>query len=98
MKNSKTTFNKTMNVEYDGLTQRDLDNLRFLLSADKQTIKEWVRVVDDKDVQYALWLMEMWKLRCIDSTVDKLDESGLENVKRMLFNIGFSSKKPPKTH
>lgn len=77
---------KITNRDYDGLTQRDLDNLKFLINASKTTIKRWMAVVDEDDIQYALELMAMYHLRMCDAEAEKSD---LGEAKIELAKIGI---------
>lgn len=77
---------KITNRDYDGLTQRDLDNLKFLINASKTTIKKWMAVVDEDDIQYALELMAMYHLRMCDSAAE---ESDLGEARIELAKIGI---------
>lgn len=43
------------------MTQYDLDNLRFLLTVSKETLKDWFETVDEDDIVYALELLEKAK-------------------------------------
>jgi len=85
--NSKITNN---GKDYDGLTQRDLENLKFLISASKTTIRKWMSVVDSDDIQYALELMAMYHLRLCD---DAVEYSDLSETRKVLANIGISTSK-----
>ena len=77
---------KITNRDYDGLTQRDLDNLKFLINASKTTIKRWMAVVDEDDINYALELMAMYHLRMCDVEAEKSD---LGEAKIELAKIGI---------
>jgi len=85
--NSKITNN---GKDYDGLTRRDLENLKFLINASKSTIKRWMAVVDSDDIHYALELMEMYNLRICDSAIENSD---LAEARKMLADIGISTSK-----
>lgn len=86
MKNSKITLKR----DYDGLTQRDIDNLNFLITASKDTIRQWMQVVDSDDIGYALDLMSMYNLRMLDRMAD---DSDLAEAREMLAKIGISTSK-----
>jgi hypothetical protein len=77
---------KITNRDYDGLTQRDLDNLKFLINASKTTIRKWMTVVDEDDINYALDLMAMYHLRMCDAAVE---DSDLKEVRKQLAKIGI---------
>lgn len=77
---------KITNRDYDGLTQRDLDNLKFLINASKTTIRKWMTVVDEDDINYALDLMAMYHLRMCDAAVE---DSDLREARKQLAKIGI---------
>jgi hypothetical protein len=85
--NSKIT---NSGKDYDGLSQRDLDNLNFLLTSSKSTIKQWMQVVSQDDLNYALELMAMYHLRLCDSAAE---QSELNEAREMLANIGIPTSK-----
>ena len=77
---------KITNKDYDGLTQRDLDNLKFLVNASKSTIKKWMAVVDEDDIQYSIELMAMYHLRMCDA---QAEHSDLAETRKELAKIGI---------
>ncbi len=85
--NSKITNN---GKDYDGLTLRDLENLKFLINASKSTIRKWMTVVDSDDIHYALELMAMHNLRICDSMAE---DSDLAEARKMLADIGIPTSK-----
>lgn len=62
------------------MTQYDLDNLRFLLTVSKETLKDWFNTVDEDDILYATELLEQAKTdvdakaMMIDMLIDKGDD------------------------
>lgn len=58
----------------------DLDNLRFLLSVDRETLEDWFNTVDEDDILYATELLEQAKTDVdakalmIDMLIDKNDD------------------------
>jgi hypothetical protein len=73
------TMNKFVG-EYDGMTDRDIENLNFLLNSSKATIQEWMTVVDSDDLDYALLLMSLYHLRLCDLAVERSDLSDAKEI------------------
>jgi len=53
------------------LSQEDQDNLRFLLTVDKETLQDWFNTVSDEDIEYAVTLLEMFRMELIDEAAEK---------------------------
>jgi hypothetical protein len=51
------------------MTERDWNNLEFLLYASEQAICEWYEQATEDDKQYAITLLELAKLEFIDHEV-----------------------------
>jgi hypothetical protein len=62
------------------MNQHDLDNLRFLLTVDSDTLRDWFNTVDEDDIIYATELLERAKtdvkakVMMIDLLIDQGDE------------------------
>jgi hypothetical protein len=62
------------------MNQHDLDNLRFLLTVDSETLRDWFNTVDEDDIVYATELLERAKtdvkakVMMIDLLIDQSDE------------------------
>jgi hypothetical protein len=77
---------KIINKDYDGLTQRDLNNLKFLKNAPNNIIEDWILCVSKDDILYALDLMTMHNLRLCD---EASENSNLTETKTELAKIGI---------
>lgn len=57
------------------MTERDLDNLEFLLTASSRTIGDWFSKMEPDDIDYAIELLEMAKLELVDQATEMTDFS-----------------------
>jgi hypothetical protein len=57
------------------MTERDLDNLEFLLTASNETIADWFSKMEPDDIDYAFELLEMAKLELVDQATELTDLS-----------------------
>ena len=51
------------------MEQRDRDNLKFLLTADSDTLREWYNTTSPEDHLYASSLLEVARLELLDKKV-----------------------------
>lgn len=73
------------------MNKHDRDNLKFLLSADEATLKDWYNTVEEDDINYALELLAEYKKELTDSAevsmlegLDYIDESELDPARVVL--------------
>jgi DNA-binding MurR/RpiR family transcriptional regulator len=66
------------------MNERDLENLKFLLSASQETLNDWYNTVDDDDIDYAMELLHQYRLELIDAAVE---ESSLREANDVLTYI-----------
>jgi hypothetical protein len=57
------------------MSERDLDNLEFLLTASTEVIVDWFNTVEPDDIDYAFELLEMAKLELVDQATELTDLS-----------------------
>ena len=62
------------------MTERDLDNLEFLLTASNKTIGDWFSKMEPDDIDYAIELLELAKLELVDQATELTDLSHARNV------------------
>ena len=62
------------------MTERDLDNLEFLLTASNKTIGDWFSKMEPDDIDYAIELLELAKLELVDQATELTDLSDARNV------------------
>jgi hypothetical protein len=62
------------------MTERDLDNLEFLLTASNKTIGDWFSKMEPDDIDYAIELLELAKLELVDQATEMTDLSQAQNV------------------
>ena len=74
MTNLMNRFRKT------DMTERDLDNLEFLLTASNKTIGDWFSKMEPDDIDYAIELLELAKLELVDQATELTDLSDARNV------------------
>ena len=74
MTNLMDRFRKT------DMTERDLDNLEFLLTASNKTIGDWFSKMEPDDIDYAIELLELAKLELVDQATELTDLSDARNV------------------
>ena len=74
MTNLMNRFRKT------DMTERDLDNLEFLLTASNKTIGDWFSKMEPDDIDYAIELLELAKLELVDQATELTDLSHARNV------------------
>ena len=74
MTNLMDRFRKT------DMTERDLDNLEFLLTASNKTIGDWFSKMEPDDIDYAIELLELAKLELVDQATELTDLSHARNV------------------
>lgn len=55
------------------MNERDYDNLMFLLNSSPEVLKDWYEKVDDDDIDYAMELLNAYKLELIDRAADLSD-------------------------
>ena len=74
-----------INFIYNEMSERDLDNLEFLLTASNETLTDWFTKMDQDDIEYAFELLEMAKLEMIDQATElsSLQES-TEAIKKIM--------------
>jgi hypothetical protein len=74
MTNLMDRFRKT------DMTERDLDNLEFLLSASNKVIGDWFSKMEQDDIDYAFELLELAKLELVDQATELTDLSQAQDV------------------
>jgi hypothetical protein len=63
-----------MTKQYDGLTERDIGNLNFLVNASDEVLRDWMsNFADQDDLEYASELLEMLKHRLLDLAAERSD-------------------------
>lgn len=62
----------------------DMSNLKFLLSADTQTLEDWYSVITEDEINYARTLLEVFHLDLIEEIVDR---SGNDDATNLLSHI-----------
>jgi len=62
------------------MTERDLDNLEFLLSASNKVIGDWFSKMEQDDIDYAFELLELAKLELVDQATELTDLSQAQDV------------------
>lgn len=66
----------TMTKQYDGLTERDIQNLNFLVNTSDVALREWMmNYADQDDLDYAGELLEMLRHRLLDLAAERSDLS-----------------------
>ena len=66
--------------QYDGLTDRDVENLNFLVNASDEVLRDWMNHVDADDIDYAQELLEMLKHRILDIAAEHSDLSETKQI------------------
>jgi hypothetical protein len=56
------------------MTERDRDNLNFLLTVSPKVFQNWLDQADDDDVEYALELIHYAKMEMIIAELERRDE------------------------
>lgn len=74
MTNLMNRFRKT------DMTERDLDNLEFLLTASNKVIGDWFSKMEPDDIDYAIELLELAKLELVDQATELTDLSQAQDV------------------
>jgi hypothetical protein len=74
MTNLMDRFRKT------DMTERDLDNLEFLLTASNKVIGDWFSKMEQDDIDYAFELLELAKLELVDQATELTDLSQAQDV------------------
>jgi hypothetical protein len=74
MTNLMDRFRKT------DMTERDLDNLEFLLTASNKVIGDWFSKMEPDDIDYAIELLELAKLELVDQATEMTDLSQAQDV------------------
>ncbi len=70
-----------MTKQYDGLTERDVGNLNFLVNASDEVLRDWMaNFADEDDLQYASELLEMLKHRILDLAAERSDLSDSRKI------------------
>ncbi len=70
-----------MQKQYDGLTERDIGNLNFLVNASDEVLRDWMaNFADEDDLQYASELLEMLKHRILDLAAERSDLSDSRKI------------------
>ena len=70
-----------MQKQYDGLTERDIGNLNFLVNASDEVLRDWMtNFADEDDLQYAGELLEMLKHRLLDLAAEQSDLSDSREI------------------
>ena len=70
-----------MTKQYDGLTERDIGNLNFLVNASDEVLRDWMaNFADEDDLQYASELLEMLKHRLLDLAAEQSDLSDSREI------------------
>lgn len=70
-----------MTKQYDGLTERDVGNLNFLVNASDEVLRDWMsNYADEDDLNYAHELLEMLKHRLLDLAAEKSDLSETREI------------------
>lgn len=64
-----------INFIHNPMSEHDLQNLKFLLTASTETIADWFEHVDEDDVAYAFELLEMAKIEMVDQATELSDLS-----------------------
>ncbi len=65
-----------MTKQYDGLTERDIENLNFLVNASDEVLRDWMsNFADQDDLDYAGELLEMLRYRLLDFAAERSDLS-----------------------
>jgi hypothetical protein len=62
------------------MTERDLDNLEFLLTASNKVIGDWFSKMEPDDIDYAIELLELAKLELVDQATELTDLSQAQDV------------------
>jgi len=75
----KKSFMKKLH-QYDGLTDRDVKNLNFLVNASDEVLRDWMNHVDADDIDYAQELLEMLKHRILDIAAEHSDLSETKQI------------------
>ena len=70
-----------MTKQYDGLTERDIGNLNFLVNASDEVLRDWMtNFADEDDLKYASELLEMLKHRLLDLAAEQSDLSDSREI------------------
>ena len=66
----------SMTKQYDGLTERDIENLNFLVNTSDVVLRDWMlNYADQDDLDYANELLEMLRHRLLDLAAERSDLS-----------------------
>ena len=66
----------SMTKQYDGLTERDIENLNFLVNTSDVVLRDWMlNYADQDDLDYAGELLEMLRHRLLDLAAERSDLS-----------------------
>jgi hypothetical protein len=63
---------------YGDMSERDRQNLEFLMTANDDVLTDWFKNMEDDDVNYAFELLETAKLNLIDQATELSDLSDAE--------------------
>jgi hypothetical protein len=63
---------------YGDMSERDRQNLEFLMTANDDVLTDWFQNMEDDDVNYAFELLETAKLNLIDQATELSDLSDAE--------------------
>lgn len=61
------------------MTQHDRDNLKFLLNADKDTLRDWYASVEADDHEYAMEIMVQYSNELRERSIELQIEKRLED-------------------
>jgi hypothetical protein len=64
---------RTYKRKHHKMNQHDKDNLRFLLSASPETLKDWYDKVGSEDHEYAMELIHTYKAELIVAELESSD-------------------------
>lgn len=56
------------------MNHHDRENLKFLLSASPETLKDWYEKVDPEDHEYAMELIKTFQAELMVKDLEKIDE------------------------
>ena len=62
------------------MSDRDRDNLNFLLSSSNEVLRDWISVMDQDDIDYAFDILNRAKLMMIDQAVEFSDLREANNL------------------
>lgn len=68
-----TKFNlENIDINKNGLDEKDLDNLKFLLNIDNKTLYDWYEKVNEEDHLYAIELLTAFKQEKINYEIEQV--------------------------